>query len=219
MTNNYPVLQRGQIIVWRNCLVEEISRGEKGYTLNTKPDGWTNNYPTYLNRVPESIAATITPGNRYNLLVERQNKKKKKDGEYDGTWDFMFYYGLIRVATPDDLDRPPEEAFVPEGPSPQQTYTAPAPVSDDRQRFIMLQHASGVMCEALNGWNLLPPETRGTFEDYVETIAVTATWFLENHYLKGGYVMPPEVEEGSTQPTEAPDLIEPTEPTAGAFSI
>lgn len=221
MTNNYPVLQQNQYVVWRNCLIKskkiEIDQRtmKEGWTLETEPDGWKNNYPTNLTWVPDSIANTLTPGNRYDLLVRRENKKK---AEHSGTWDWMFYYGLVRVATPDDLDRPPE-ASTPEGPSPQQTYTAPAPVSDDRQRFIMLQHASGVMCKALNDWNLLPPETRGTFADYVETIAVTATWFLEDHYLKGGYVMPPEIEEDSTQPTEAPEPLEPTEPTTGAFSI
>ena len=222
MTNNYPVLHKGQIMVWRNCLIKskkiEIDQRtmKEGWTLLTEPDGWLNKHPTNLTWVPESIANTLTPGNRYNLLVQRQNKKK---AEHSGTWDWMFYYGLIRVATPDDLDRPPEEAFVPEGPSPQQTYTAPAPVATtDVQKSILLMNATDRAERAY--WHYLQlPEPKPSWPDYLTTIAVSGTWLYQESYLNGGYVMPPEVEEGSTQPTEAPEPLEPTEPTTGAFSI
>ena len=65
----------------------------------------------------------------------------------------------------------------------------------------MIQHAFDKTIAARKLWYDLPEKTRGTFSDFLATLAKDATWVLDNLYRSAGYT-----EEGLEIEAEEEDL-------------
>lgn len=175
---------------------------EDGYAIELLIPTFGSDYPTKVSRVLVEMATRLMTGKTYTLTLERQNVRKKADGTpYDGSKPWMWWYGLKDV--PDQQQVTPE--VVP-APSREERALSREERTPDRQDLIMLQHASAVAAQAYGDWMCLPPGTRGTFSDYLKSIALAATWYLHQVYQKGGYALhAPQRGTGDTGSTE-PDV-------------
>ena len=121
--------------------VIKVFRGEiKG--RSEEKDGWViealveglGQFPRRITRVSADVAARLLPGEKYYLQLQRQNIRKNKDGEvYDGSYAWMYWWGMYAIAEGPD-------------PEPSTNYT-PTPTvqgpSDDKEMRIMRQSTLG----------------------------------------------------------------------------
>ena len=121
--------------------VVKVFRGEIRGRSEEK-DGWViealveglGQFPRRITRVSADVAARLLPGEKYYLQLQRQNIRKNKDGEvYDGSYDWMYWWGMYAIAEGPD-------------PVPSTNYT-PTPTvqgpSDDKEMRIMRQSTLG----------------------------------------------------------------------------
>ena len=139
--------------------VIKVFRGEiKG--RSEEKDGWViealveglGQFPRRITRVSADVAARLLPGEKYYLQLQRQNIRKNKDGEvYDGSYDWMYWWGMYAIAEGPD-------------PEPSTNYT-PTPTvqgpSDDKEMRIMRQSTLGYAATTTDGFALqfATPET------------------------------------------------------------
>ena len=186
------------------CIVKCKTEEQDGWTITLDKAAFGGNYDVAIQGVAADLARSLTPGQSYALILERQNTKRKRDQtDYDGSKDWMYWWGLIGIdngTVPSTLASPPQT-------------NEPSVPSPDRQDLIMLQHASGVVAQALGDWLRNGDEgiTPGTFSEYLKMIAQGATWFLKNHYQVGGYHAPTQTQTTPAAREEAPAIEEDTE--------
>jgi hypothetical protein len=77
-------------------------------------------YDAIITRVAPEVANRLEPGKQYNLILERQNKRKP---DYDGARDWMFYWGMVGIA---DDDTAPRTEATTNGTAPRERTPSPS---------------------------------------------------------------------------------------------
>jgi hypothetical protein len=93
------------------CLVEEKAEGPEGSILSLEIPAFDSKYPTKITRVEPELAQRLELGATYDLLLERQNLKRGKEGDKAYDW----YWGLKAIAGAGEVRQPARDA--PQGPA------------------------------------------------------------------------------------------------------
>lgn len=97
----------------RTVAATVMSKAEtaEGFKLELQIPAFQGQFPTIVTRVPNDLAAQLHAGTAYNLVLEQQNVSKRRDGTpYDGSKPWMYYWGLLGIASPSDSvpETPPQ---------------------------------------------------------------------------------------------------------------
>jgi hypothetical protein len=107
--------------LFHNCKVvektEDEYNGREVWKVTVDKEVFGGQYATVLTRVEPEVANRLERGKQYNLIMERQNKKKP---DHNGEKDWMWYWGIVGIADADaqQAERPTS------GAAPRQTTTS-----------------------------------------------------------------------------------------------
>ena len=108
--------------IFHNCKVvrksQEEHNGNEVWTVTLDKEVFGGKWDLDITRVEPRIANRLERGKQYNLIMERQNKKKP---DHNGEKDWMWYWGIVGIAD----GAPPQQAERPtNGAAPRQTTTS-----------------------------------------------------------------------------------------------
>jgi len=116
--------------VFYNCKIvrksPEEHNGKEVWTVTLGKEVFDGKWDTDITRVETEVANRLERGQQYNLILERQNKKK---AEYDGNRDWMYYWGITGIA---DGDAAQQTETATNGAAPRQTAPTPSASLDER---------------------------------------------------------------------------------------
>ena len=184
--------------VFHNCKIvrksPEEHNGREVWTVTLGKEVFDGRWDTDCTRVETEVANRLERGQQYNLILERQNKKK---AEYDGSRDWMYYWGITGIADGDAAQRT-ETATT--GTAPRQTAPTPSASLDERIAWN----------SAINNAVSAVPFERDAVVDWTVEIRNVAHHIYT--LIRRGPLPPDMAEDTPPGSLEPPEL--PVEPTA-----
>jgi hypothetical protein len=78
------------------AIIQTVAQGDGGAVVEMDIAEFRSQYPTKITRVPQVDADKLSPGHQYEIVLERQNLKRDKDGQYKtGNMPYDYYYGWV----------------------------------------------------------------------------------------------------------------------------
>jgi len=180
--------------IFHNCRIvrksQEEYNGNEVWTVTLDKEAFGGKWDSDITRVKPEIANRLERGQQYNLILERENKKK---AEYDGERDWMFYWGLVGIA---DGDAAQQAETTTNGAAPRQTAPTPSVSLDERIAWN----------SAINNAVSAVPFERDAVVDWTVEIRIVA------HHIYTLIRMGPSpdmaVDDAPSEPPESPEAPE-----------
>jgi hypothetical protein len=116
--------------LFHNCKIvrksPEEHNGKEVWTVTLGKEVFGGKWDLDITRVEPEVANRLERGQQYNLILERQNKKK---ADYSGDMDWMWYWGITAIA---DGDAAQQTETATTGAAPRQTAPTPSASLDER---------------------------------------------------------------------------------------